>query len=107
MRILFDQGVPVPLRKSLVGHDVITAFEMGWSELQNGELLQAAESQFEVLITTDQNLQYQQNLAGRRLAILVLPFASWPRLRSHTDEIAAAVGSLQPGDFVELTFDSQ
>jgi hypothetical protein len=106
VRILFDQGTLVPLRNALVGHDVRTAFEMGWSELQNGDLLQAAESQFGSFITTDRNLLYQQNLAGRSLAILVLPFASWPRLRCHTDAIAAAVNALEPGDFIELTFES-
>jgi len=79
MRILFDQGTPVPLRALLSGHSVSTAYEMGWSELANGDLLAAAEADFDALITSDQNLRYQQNLTGRRLAILVLPTTSWPR----------------------------
>ena len=58
MRILFDQGTPVPLRKDFVGHEVATAYEMGWSELSNGELLRQAETQFELLVSTDQNLLY-------------------------------------------------
>jgi hypothetical protein len=73
MRILFDQGTPVPLRRDLSAHQVSTALEMGWEKLNNGELLRVAEAHFDVLITTDQNLRYQQNLAGRHLAILVLP----------------------------------
>ena len=71
MRILFDQGTPAPLRRELVGHLIKTAYEMGWADLQNGASLDAAERDFDAFITTDQNLQYQQNLSGRRLAILV------------------------------------
>jgi hypothetical protein len=62
VRVLFDQGTPVPLRRALVGHSVATAFEMGWSEMTNGDLLRAADTSFAALITTDQNLQHQQNL---------------------------------------------
>ena len=79
-----------------------TAYEMGWATLANGALLQAAEAQFDVFVTTDQNLRYQQNLAGRRLAILVLPFASWPKLQSHEATIASAIDGLKPGDYLEL-----
>jgi hypothetical protein len=104
MKILFDQGTPVPLRRELSGHDVVTANEQGWSILSNGDLLQAAETAFDALITTDQNLQYQQNLTGRRLAILVLPTTSWPRIQRHAALVVAAVNSLRPGDFRELTF---
>jgi hypothetical protein len=75
---------------------------MGWSTLSNGDLLDAAEAQFDAFVTTDQNLRYQQNLAGRRLAILVLPFASWPKLQSHAATIVLAVGGLKPGDYLEL-----
>jgi hypothetical protein len=73
MRILFDQGTPAPLRHALAPHEVSTAFELGWSNLENGDLLRAAEGRFEVFITTDQNLRYQQNLTGRQLAIMALP----------------------------------
>ncbi len=77
---------------------------MGWAELANGELLSVAEAwQFEVLVTTDKNLRYQQNLVGRRIAIFVLPFASWPRLKSRSALIAHAINVLAPGDFVEWT----
>ena len=76
MRVLFDQGTPVPLRNYLGEHEVATAAEMGWSRLSNGELLNAAEKQFDLLITTDQALHTQQNLSRRRLAVLILRFAS-------------------------------
>ena len=76
MRVLFDQGTPVPLREYLTGHQVQTAFELDWSRLSNGELLAAAEGQFDVLVTTDRNLRHQQSLAGRKLAVLVLPTTS-------------------------------
>lgn len=104
MRILFDQGTPAPLRHALAGHTVSTAFELGWSQLANGDLLSAAEKSFDVLITTDRNLRYQQNLSGRRLAILTLWTTSWPSIQRHLPEIAAAVNELRHGDFVELTF---
>ena len=102
MKILFDQGTPVPLRRSLATHEVATAFEMGWSNLVNGELLAAAEGKFEALVTTDQNLRYQQNLQGRQLAILVLPTTNWLEIRNHLTEITAAVNALKPGDYREL-----
>ena len=104
MRILFDQGTPVPLRRASTGHAVSTAYEMGWTELDNGALLRAAETNFDALVTTDKNLRYQQNLAGRRLAILVLPTTSWPSIRAHEAQVAGAVNALRPGDFAELTF---
>lgn len=104
MRVLFDQGTPVPLRRVLSGHTVSTAFEMGWAQLSNGELLNAAEAAFDVLITTDQNLRYQQNLTGRRLAILVLPTTSWPIIQTHSGEVVAAVDELHSGEFRELSF---
>ena len=102
MRILFDQGTPVPLRSFLATHEVSTAFEMGWSNLENGDLLRAAEGQFEVLITTDQNLRYQQNLSGRQLAILVLPTTNWLEIRKHGSEVAAAVDGMKAGEYREL-----
>jgi hypothetical protein len=68
-----------------------TAYELGWALLKNGDLLNAAENQFDLLVTTDKNLRYQQNLAGRRLAILVLPYASCPKLQKHLKNIARVV----------------
>src|SRR5579859_7150106 len=102
MRVLFDQSTPAPLRQHLPDHQVQAAFELGWSRLTNGELLAAAEGRFVVFVTCDRNLRYQQSLAGRKLAILVLPTTSWPRLRDRTAIITAAVAALKPGEYREL-----
>jgi hypothetical protein len=106
VRVLFDQGTPAPLRKALTGHTISTAFEMGWAQLDNGDLLKMAEAAFDVLITTDQNLRYQQNLGGRRLAILIFPTTSWPRIEQHVAQVLAALNQLRPGEVHELTFTS-
>ena len=102
MRVLFDQGTPAPLRHAHALHEVSTAFELGWSNLGNGDLLREAEGRFEVFDTTDQNLRYQQNLGGRRLAILVLPTTNWLEIQRHQSEVIVAVNSMQPGDYREL-----
>ncbi len=104
MRILFDQGVPVPLRVSLTGHEVSAAHEMGWDQFQNGNLLAVAEKQFDVFITTDQNLRYQQNLTNRKLAILVLPTTSWPLIQRHRSLVVTALQNLRAGEYCELAF---
>ena len=104
MKILFDQGTRAPLRHTLAGHTISTTYEMGWAKLENGDLLNTAEASFDAFITTDQNLRFQQNLAGRRLAILVLPTTSWPLIQLHLPKVAAAVDALRPGDFVEMNF---
>ncbi len=103
MRILFDQGTPVPLRKHLPEHEIETAFELGWSTLKNGALLAAAEEAFDLLITTDQKLPYQQNLAGKRLSILILMTTSWRRLENSIPEIRSAIEQSRSGEFTEFT----
>lgn len=105
MRVLLDACVPRPLRKLLPDHTVKTAQEMSWGQLTNGELLREAETHFDALITTDQNLKHQQSVVGRKMAILVLLTNDWPTIRRKTDEIAAKLGALKPGDFVELNLD--
>jgi hypothetical protein len=87
---LFDHGTPAPLRHALSGHTVTTAHEMGWSEIENGLLLSAAELEFDAIITTDQSIRYQQNLTGRRLAIVVLPTTNWKQIRIYQHEILSA-----------------
>lgn len=72
MRVLFDHCVPKPLRRHLTDHEVKTAYEMGWERLKNGKLLDAAQAEFDVLLTVDQNLPHQQNLEGRTIALVVL-----------------------------------
>jgi len=104
MKILFDQGTPVPLRRYLPGHTIDTAYEKGWSTLANGDLLTTAEQAgYELLITTDRNLRYQQNLAERQIAIVVLLSTSWPRIQPHTDRIQALVDAVHPGEYHEVS----
>jgi len=102
MNILFDGCVPRPLRRFLVGHTVQTAPENGWGELRNGDLLRMAEERFDAFVTSDKNIRYQQNIAGRRIAILVLPTNRWPVLQTKTERIAETVSRLKAGDFVEI-----
>lgn len=98
MRILFDQGTPAPLRDFLTGHKIDTAYECGWGTLQNGELLRSAETAgFEIIITTDQNLRYQQSLSGRRLSIIVLLTTRWPVIRSQPSLVINAIGQTHEG----------
>ena len=103
MRILFDQGTPVPLRKYLDTHAVATAYELSWQELENGDLIAMAEADgFELLITTDQNLRYQQNLENRRIAILVLKSTSWPRIKAHLAAVVSLIDQSAPGTYQEI-----
>ena len=104
MRILFDQGTPVPLRDYLAGHVVQTVFELGWSSLANGALLASAESSFDLLITTDQQLRHQQNLSGRSLGILVLMTTSWPRMMLNIPLILQAISQMSAGEYREIAF---
>jgi predicted nuclease of predicted toxin-antitoxin system len=105
MKILFDQGAPVPLRNYLPKHTVETAYERGWSSLKNGELLTVAEAEgFDILLTTDQNLHHQQNLSGRRIGVVVLLTTSWPRIKNNVALVVQAVDSLRPGSYQEIDF---
>lgn len=105
MRVVFDVCVPRPLRKHLPGHEVKTAQELGWNRLQNGDLIRAAEPQFDALITSDKNLKYQQNLAERKLAIIVLPTNYMPAVIRLAPKIALTLDRIQPGDFIEIIAD--
>jgi hypothetical protein len=103
VRILFDQGTPVPLRHLLIGHEVATAYERGWSTLRNGALLDSAEQEgFSVFVTTDKNLKYQQNLQSRRIAIVVIMTTSWLRIQRAADAVIAAVGNATTGSYIEI-----
>jgi hypothetical protein len=94
--------MPGPLRRLLAEFETSTAQDLGWGRVKNGELLKRAEGVFEVFLTADQQLKYQQNLKGRKLAILVLSTNRWPRVIAKITEIRAAIQSLRPGDYVEL-----
>ena len=103
--MLFDQATPVPIRPYLEGHDVRTAAQQGWDTLKNGELLAAAEADgFDVLLTTDKNMRYQQNLAGRKIAVLVLGLQQWPSLRPHVQRVVDAIKAARPGSYAEVDF---
>lgn len=103
MLVLFDQGTPVPIRAFLREHSVETASERGWDRLKNGDLLTAAdEAGFEVLLTPDKNIRFQQNLKHYAIAIVVLGNAQWPSLRRHVDRVVAAVSAAKPGTYCEV-----
>ncbi|MEO8727630.1 MAG: hypothetical protein ABI383_16075 [Acidobacteriaceae bacterium] len=103
MRILFDQGTPVHIARSLTSHTVRTARQQGWSSLSNGDLLRAAEAAgFDVLLTTDRNLVYQQNLKARKIAIVVLSKNRWILMQPKLPQIVAAVESTRPGSYAEV-----
>ncbi len=104
MRILFDQGTPVPLRKLLGSpHKVETAFERGWSTLKNGDLLAAAQREgFEVFVTTDRNLRYQLNPGVWTIAIVVLESTSWPRIQKAATAVKHAIDTALPASYKEV-----
>ncbi len=100
MKVLLDVCTPVQVRLALPGHEIQTAVKMGWGELENGELLRVAESAgFEVFVICDKNLRYQQNLAGRRLAILELWTNHRPTLEQNFPLIREHVGTIKPGEY--------
>lgn len=104
MRILFDHGTPAPLARFLTGHTVTKTKDAGWDRLTNGELIAAAEAaNFEILLTTDKNMRYQQNLRGRRIAIIVLGNQQWPNVQPHVDQVIVAVNAATPGSFAEVS----
>jgi hypothetical protein len=96
VRVLFDQGVPAPLRQRLIKHNVTTTRELEWHQLKNGELLsKAEEAGYEVFVTTDQSLKYQQSFSGRKLAVAVLMTTSWPRIDRHSLQVAGQIDALR------------
>jgi hypothetical protein len=103
MRVLFDNGTPRGVGAALTGHIVEEARAHGWDTLRNGELLDAAEAAgFDVFVTTDRNLRYQQNLAGRKIAIIVLGNGRWRLIRNRLSTIGAAVAAAAPGSLAEI-----
>ncbi len=106
MRVLFDNNVLAPLRRYLTGHEVTTARELGWHELENGDLLAAAEkSGFDVMVTADQNLSYQQNLSGRQLALVVLSTNKWKTIMEAPQLVIQAINLSLPGSFKAVIFE--
>ena len=104
-RVLLDHCVPYPFRDLLVDCTVSTALEMGWAQLKNGELLDAAESAgFEVLITADKNLRYQQNLSGPRIAIIELPTNRLRLVANYAPQVNAALATITSSAYVVVPF---
>jgi hypothetical protein len=104
MKILFDQGTPVPLRRYLTEHSVTTAYEEGWSNLSNGDLLKSAEDKgYQIFVITDRNLRYQQNLSDHQIAIVVLLSTSWPKIRTQTDKVCDVINEIKLGDYAEIS----
>ena len=103
MKILFDANTPAPLARFLRGHEVVRADELGWQGLENGALLDAAEQAgFDLLLTCDQNVRYQQNLTRRKLALLILSSNHWPTLRPVAARIATALDFVQTGQILKV-----
>jgi predicted nuclease of predicted toxin-antitoxin system len=103
MLILFDNGTPRGLARFLAGHTVEEARARGWEELKNGELIDLAErAGFDVILTTDKNIQYQQNLTARKIALVVLEHSQWPMVKLVAETIMAAVNAAEPGSYSEV-----
>ena len=107
MRVLFDNGTPRGVAATLAAHVVEEARSRGWDTLRNGELLDAAEAAgFDVFVTPDRNIRYQQNLTNRKIAVVVLGNGRWRLIEPRLQEVAAAVGKATPGSFVEIEIPS-
>ncbi len=103
MHILFDHGTPSGIAKALEGHLITEAIDRGWDRISNGELLKEAEAAgFDLLLTTDKRIRYQQNLTNRKIAILVLGNSTWRVVRLHLDRIALAADAVRPGSYAEV-----
>lgn len=103
MLVLFDNGTPRGLARFLIGHSVEEARGRGWEELANGELIDVAEQAgFQVMVTTDKNIRYQQNLTARQIALVVRRHSQWPMVKIVAEDIFAAVNAAQVGSYVEV-----
>ena len=102
MRILLDECVPWPMHRLLAGHECMTVRQRGWGGIKNGELLRLAEDGFDLFITSDQNIRYQQNLAGRRIPVLELSTNKLRRIIVAAEIIRSAVADIRPGEFRQL-----
>lgn len=103
MKLSFDQGTSTPLRNHLPEHCVASQAEKGWSDKDNGALLDLAEQEgYDVLATTDQSIRHQQNLTDRRIGLAVLLANAWPVVRLRTREISEAIAAVRPGEVVEV-----
>jgi hypothetical protein len=99
MTIVLDENLPYGLRRLLAPRNVTTVQLAGFGGMKNGPLLSVLENSFDIFITADKNLRYQQNFQGRRLAIIELPTNRWPMLRAMSPQIISTVDACQPGDY--------
>ena len=102
MKVLLDERVPWPMHRLLIGHECKTAQQCGWGGIKNGDLLRRAEGQFDVFVTSDQNIRYQQNLAQLAVPILELSTNDLRRIRAAGAAIQSALSGLQPRDYIRL-----
>lgn len=102
MKILLDECVPWPMSKLLDGHACKTAQQCGWSGKKNGELLHLAETAFDLFVTSDQNIRYQQNLTGRQIAILELSTNDLRRIQAAAELIRTVIKSIQQSEYRRL-----
>ncbi len=105
MKILLDESLPRRLKRLLPGHEVVTVPEQGWASKKNGELLRLAVGQFDVFITIDQNLTYQQNLKDVNLAIIVLSARRnrFELLKPLMPQVMEAVGKIKAGQVIRIS----
>ena len=103
MRVLFGQGTLVLLPQSQTNHEIAAAFGRGWSQLENGQLLEVAEREgFDVLVSTDRDLPYQQNLSAKDIALIILSTTSWPRIQRALPQVGEAADRAATRNYVEV-----
>jgi predicted nuclease of predicted toxin-antitoxin system len=102
VKVLVDECVPLKLVRLLTGHVFNTAQQKGWDGFSNGKLLALSEPEFDLFLTSDRNLQYQQNLKGRKIAILLLSTNHWQTLKKRVELVQAALDKISSGEFVRL-----
>jgi hypothetical protein len=101
-KVILDENLPQPLRHHLKEFDVVTVQYQGWSGIQNGELIALIDGKFDVILTADQNLRYQQNLKNRVIAIVELPFIRRKEMAKYVDQIRNAIISSKVGDYIQI-----
>ncbi len=101
-KVILDENLPQPLRHHLAEFDVVTVQYQGWTGIQNGELISLIDGRFDVFLTADHNLRYQQNLKGRKIAIVELPFIRRGEIAKYVNRICEAVRSAEVGDYIQI-----
>lgn len=101
-KVILDENLPQSLRHHLTEFDAVTVQYLGWSGIQNGELISLVDGRFDVFLTADQNLRYQQNLKSRKIAIVELPFIRRKEIPLSVDQIRDAIISAKSGDYIQI-----